>query len=564
MIRELQEQLIAQLKAQRVSDGLWEGHLSSSAVSTALASFALSLRGETVQSIAGIHWLLDNVNSDGGWGDTPESPSNMTATLITSAALHAVGSCQQSNLVRAGAHTWLCEHLGHDDFITGIVQYYGKDLTFSAPLLTMCALAGMLGDDAWSRIPQLPFRLAILPRFFFTLVNISVVSYALPALIAVGLLQYRKAGKLPLLTEKLVIPRILRKLEAMLPSSGGFLEAAPLTAFVGMCLHGAGYEDLKVTQGTMGFLAKNQREDGSWPIDTNLSTWLSSLSLKALAENGALTLSEKEQARQEMLSRQCLHVHPFTEAAPGGWAWTNLPGGVPDADDSAAALVALSLLDTPYSDAIEQGLSWLLRLMNRDGGMPTFCKGWGFLPFDRSCPDITAHALRAFALWRKHKPRLGRQIAKMRRYLQKTQDADGAWSPLWFGAQDVADKRNRVYGTAVVLEHLHVLPESASDPMVQRGLTYLLKVRNADGLWGGDLESKSNIECSAKAIAALAAYAQTRDVAREAAEILAAQETLPTAPIGLYFASLWYDEELYPLIFTLSSLCSLRHESPHP
>ena len=29
---------------------------------------------------------------------------------------------------------------------------------------------------------------------------------------------------------------------------------------------------------------------------------------------------------------------------------------------------------------------------------------------------------------------------------------------------------------------------------------------------------------------------------------------IPSAPIGLYFARLWYFEELYPLIFTVSAL----------
>jgi squalene-hopene/tetraprenyl-beta-curcumene cyclase len=27
-----------------------------------------------------------------------------------------------------------------------------------------------------------------------------------------------------------------------------------------------------------------------------------------------------------------------------------------------------------------------------------------------------------------------------------------------------------------------------------------------------------------------------------------------TAPIGLYFAKLWYDEKLYPLVFTVAAL----------
>jgi squalene-hopene/tetraprenyl-beta-curcumene cyclase len=32
----------------------------------------------------------------------------------------------------------------------------------------------------------------------------------------------------------------------------------------------------------------------------------------------------------------------------------------------------------------------------------------------------------------------------------------------------------------------------------------------------------------------------------------------PAAPIGLYFARLWYDEALYPLIFALDALVTAR------
>src|SRR6266568_4695463 len=42
------------------------------------------------------------------------------------------------------------------------------------------------------------------------------------------------------------------------------------------------------------------------------------------------------------------------------------------------------------------GIHWLLNLQNADGGLPTFCRGWTNLPFDRSAPDLTAHALRAW------------------------------------------------------------------------------------------------------------------------------------------------------------------------
>ena len=44
-------------------------------------------------------------------------------------------------------------------------------------------------------------------------------------------------------------------------------------------------------------------------------------------------------------------------------------------------------------------------------------------------------------------------------------------------------------------------------------------------------------------------------------------QRFPAAPIGLYFASLWYDEQLYPVVFSaaaLTALASARHQAVEP
>src|SRR4030095_5706366 len=131
--------------------------------------------------------------------------------------------------------------------------------------------------------------------------------------------------------------------------------------------------------------------------------------------------------------------HPYTHAAPGGWAWTDLPGGVPDADDTSGALLALKTLPCE-GDARQHahaGIRWLLDLQNRDGGIPTFCRGWGALPFDRSSADLTAHTLRAWTAWQPHlsavlKQRLERSIPRALAFLKQAQRDDGSWVPLWF------------------------------------------------------------------------------------------------------------------------------------
>ena len=43
-----------------------------------------------------------------------------------------------------------------------------------------------------------------------------------------------------------------------------------------------------------------------------------------------------------LLGQQYRDVHPYTNADPGGWAWTDLSGGVPDADDTPGAVLAFA------------------------------------------------------------------------------------------------------------------------------------------------------------------------------------------------------------------------------
>ena len=560
------------LLAETDPDGSWRGYLSSSAVSTAVATFALArLRPEAVGEVKlACKWLAANINDDNGWGDTPDSPSNLTATLLTKAALTTQPDLAEVKNAQLASDQWLTAHIGAVSaahITAGVLQTYGKDRTFSAPILTMCAMAGMLGTEpeCWKRVPRLPFEIAALPRGLFRLMNLPVVSYAIPALIAVGLVRFRKTANCwcSFIHNLIIIPTALRRLKRMAPESGGFLEAAPLTGFVAMCLGEAGLTPAPVVQKALNFLQHSIRTDGSWPIDRDLSTWLTSLGSRALSDADALSIETRHGLAEKIRSRQTKQIHPFTGAQPGGWGWTDFSGSVPDGDDTAAALIALAKLEPgTVTDEVIAGLEWLLKLTNRDGGMPTFCRGWGLLPFDCSCPDISAHACKAFQLWHSHvSPQLQRKlntaIRHLLKFLNKSRDHDQVWKPLWFGDQGAESQANRVYGTAVVLENL--AEYAGIDDLTAPALDWLSEARNSDGGWGGEPHSPSIFETTAKAIGALSLYSQTRTLAIEAAETLAnniikADGNIKSSPIGLYFASLWYDERLYPLLFAIPAL----------
>lgn len=560
----IRDSLLAEIREH----GCVRGELSSSALSTAVAAFALATgaHDEDKRVAAAVRWLCEHANPDGGWGDTVRSPSNLSTTLLARATLNRFGNSAADQTCRR-ADAWLAEVAGSREpaaLAEAVLNHYGQDRTFSIPILTMGALGGLLGpeEDAWQYIPQLPFELAALPHAAYRFVGLPVVSYALPALIAMGLVRHRRGGggglARPLRSS--LSGMVLRKLTSLQPGNGGFLEASPLTGFVALSLASCGLAEHAVARRALDFLRSGQRPDGSWPIDTDLATWLTTLAIKGLGTEMPANL--RAPLRRWLLDQQYRERHPFTASPPGGWGWTNRPGAVPDADDTAGALLALRHLDPDEETrrAAERGIVWLLNLANRDGGTPTFCRGWGRLPFDASTPDLTIHALHAYAAWRGELPpklgvRVDRALARGLQYLAKVQQADGSWLPLWFGNDQVPGHGNPVYGTArVVLELAEMarLGHDAHLEMRQRGVDWLRSQVNGDGGWGGCQGVPSSVEETALAVAALNVCPEA-EAGRAWLERAYRNPPEPT-PIGLYFASLWYFEARYPDLFALPAL----------
>lgn len=553
---------------ERTPSGHWVGQLSPSALSTATAVTALDLidRERLIGRIErGIAWLESTQNADGGWGDTTISFSNISTTVLGWAAIGAAGRRDSAAADRASR--WVeasCGSLDPDRLAEAIAARYGKDRTFSVPILMMAALGGRLGPpgEAWRRVLPLPFELAAIPRRWFAAARLPVVSYALPALIAIGQARFRQApppAPWRWLREA-ASGRTLRLLREIQPTTGGYLEATPLTSFVAMALASAGHRDHAVVREAEQFLVNSQQVDGSWAIDTNLSTWATTLAVKALGSG----FDRAEAVRSWLLGQQYRQTHPYTGAAPGGWAWTDLAGGVPDADDTPGAMLALSVLgrDAETTAAAAAGSAWLRGLQNRDGGIPTFCRGWGALPFDRSSADLTAHAIRAWQVWAPHLPAaeqraLGPALRAARRFLARTQADDGSWTPLWFGNQHRADETNPTYGTAMVAQAFE-----PGDPLRHRAAGWLVTAQNPDGGWGGGAGTPSSQEETALAVTALArgleAHASARaSVGRGVRWLIDHTDggrTFSPSPIGFYFARLWYWERLYPVVWSVQAL----------
>ncbi|HEY2784946.1 MAG TPA: prenyltransferase/squalene oxidase repeat-containing protein [Fimbriiglobus sp.] len=612
------------LLAERNADGFWVGELSSSALSSATAVIALHFADSSVHSVlihGGLKWIDETQNPDGGWGDTTKSFSNISTSMLIRAAFAVTGTESEHSTAVNKLEGYLTAKCGTTpaERAEAIRNRYGKDRTFSVPILMTCALAGLV---PWKEVPRLPFELACLPQSWYRFAGLPVVSYALPALIAIGqcVHAHRPTWWNPL--RRLARGRSLKVLRRIQPSSGGYLEAAPLTSFVVMGLIGASRTEgpaVQVVAECVRFLIDSVRPDGSWPIDTNLSIWVTTLSVNALAAADDLaSLPDKDITLAWLFDQQTKEQHPYTGAPPGGWAWSHCPGSVPDCDDTPGAIIACTELGRhltgdsrsraateggPYralvgaalrggqalplprrtsqsgnasttlsvEQAIRAGRDWVINLQNSNGGFPTFCRGWGKLPFDRSGNDLTAHTLRSLEVERRERmttPKRGFWTLSLGDtrllgewgfallYLADNQRPDGSWLPLWFGNQHAPDDENPVYGTARVLAAYRDLGLKDS-PECHRGVNYLLSVQNPVGGWGGALGCPSSVEETALAVEVLIDLSPGDAVARGLAWLVAAVESgrfRDPSPIGFYFAKLWYFEKLYPLIFTVAAL----------
>ena len=184
---------------------------------------------------------------------------------------------------------------------SAILRRYGKDQTFSVPILTVLALT----RQARRRRRGLAFGAAAAVRAGRASSRVVSVSAAAGGELRAAGADRDRAGPAPLRAVAQPLARALRNrvrrrthsvLREMQPESGGYLEATPLTSFVVMSLAGMRRTSSPVVESGVRFLIDSMREDGSWAIDTNLATWVTTLSIGALADAGAL-------ARQRRRSR---------------------------------------------------------------------------------------------------------------------------------------------------------------------------------------------------------------------------------------------------------------------
>jgi squalene-hopene/tetraprenyl-beta-curcumene cyclase len=173
----------------------------------------------------------------------------------------------------------------------------------------------------------------------------------------------------------------------------------------------------------------------------------------------------------------------------GGWAFQYANPHYPDVDDTAAVMAAMDRLDgAKHKDAVERGAAWLRGMTSKEGGWGAFDIDnthyeLNHIPFadhgallDPPTADVSARCVSVLSTLgaRRDDPAVKAGVE----YLLKTQESDGSWFGRW--------GTNYVYGTWSTLAALNAAGVPHDHPQVKRAVTWLLAKQRADGGWGED------------------------------------------------------------------------------
>jgi len=523
------------LEANQKRDGFWVGILQSNSCMEAQWVLAMHFLGiDNDPKYDGVvRSILKEQRSDGSWEVYYNAPQgDINATIECYAALRASGMDRESEPL-SKARQWIFDHGG----VEGVRVF------------TKFWLA-LIGEWPWQATPSLPPELIFLPSWSpfniyqfaswarATIIPLCILSARRPVrplpegrrldeLFPQGrdsLLRDRSLGDLGLSWETFftIVDRVLRKYVEF-PVKPGRASASRLCAewiirhqdadgawggiqppwiYSLMALHAEGYslDHPVMANGLKAFDAHwSYEKDGAIYLQASESpVWDTLLSLLALfdCDQTPETSPVIQPALDWILRKQVTVPGDWQVKArgirPGGWAFERANDSYPDVDDTAMALVVLSLLrpllaDTRAIDsALERASEWVVGLQSSNGGWAAFDRDntldlMAKMPFcdfgevlDPPSVDVTAHVVEGLAY-------LGHgledpTIIRALEYIRNEQEPQGSW----FGRWGV----NHIYGTAAVLPALRAVGEDMSADYVRRAGEWVVTHQNPDGGWG--------------------------------------------------------------------------------
>lgn len=256
-----------------------------------------------------------------------------------------------------------------------------------------------------------------------------------------------------------------------------------------------------------------ETEDRYWVQPCVSPVWDTALVMRSLVDAGLpADHPALVQGGQWLLERQILRTYgdwavKNRQGQPGGWAFEFDNRFYPDVDDTAVVVMALQAVqlpnDTTKQAAIDRAVAWVASMQCKPGGWGAFDinndQDWlNAIPYgdlkamiDPNTADVTARVLEMAGRLRGHNPGAPikglptYRISQALDYLQREQEADGAW----FGRWGV----NYIYGTSGVLAALSVISPQQHRSAIERGADWLVRCQNADGGWGETCRSYTDL-----------------------------------------------------------------------
>jgi squalene-hopene/tetraprenyl-beta-curcumene cyclase len=535
---------VDRLLAMQRTDGSWQGTLPSAAIATAAASVALHL-GDPVGSAplisAGMQWLRDTQNDDGGWGDAIDSLSTLNATAYAVGALHFIEPAESADQVKRGLEC---------------IDRFGGHAAIEDPdvctLEIMCqqflAFGGLYDEE---KMRRLPMEFILLPRRLR-----QKISFTFPFVMCWALMQARtrRFGPLRRVINRIAQPRVLAyfdELHEFEGPDGGYQESPIMVSLACIAMARAGLRP-DIVRRCVAYLRRTARADGAWSVNRDLEFTITSIVVHGLQDAGYG--ADPRLRAAETWMRRCQRDVPLpaTGCPPGGWGWS-LRCGWPDSDDTADALIALSRFGYDRGDQqVSGGLDWLRAMQSRNGSWACFCKN-SPVGMDAPCTVMSAHAVTALqeagGLTAADAP-----MEKALRWFAQTQRPDGSFTSMWY--------RGLTPGTGCVLGSLGLLG-LADGPIARRCREWLFAHQDSDGGWGDGEGGPSTAEDTAWAVLGLvdagdAGHAATQAGVRWLIDHQQPTGLWETTLIGRYFIDFMYSNDLLAAGYVVQALARYR------
>ena len=176
----------------------------------------------------------------------------------------------------------------------------------------------------------------------------------------------------------------------------------------------------------------------------------------------------------------------------GGWAFQYSNYHYPDLDDTSMVVWAMQRADKDdYAESIQRATDWTAGMQSKNGGFGSFEVDntqyyLNSIPFadhgallDPPTADVTARCIALLSIVDKEKYAPNIQTAI--KYIKSDQEPDGSWYGRW--------GTNYIYGTWSVLTGLEVAGEDTQEDYIRRAVDWLYSVQNEDGGWGESNDS---------------------------------------------------------------------------